>query len=76
MKPIGDAGPVIEASGIFVYAGKTGMIPSQTAWKPEVGMFGQSRGLLLFLILRYLISVNKGVQLERELELSGELCST
>lgn len=31
LKPIGDAGPVIEAGGIFAYAGKTGMIPAQTA---------------------------------------------
>ncbi|EOX98977.1 hypothetical protein QUC31_014884 [Theobroma cacao] len=29
LKPIGDAGPVIEAGGIFAYARKTGMIPSQ-----------------------------------------------
>ncbi|XP_042519921.1 3-isopropylmalate dehydratase small subunit 1-like [Macadamia integrifolia] len=28
LKPIGDAGPVIEAGGIFDYARKTGMIPS------------------------------------------------
>lgn len=28
LKPIGDAGPVIEAGGIFNYARKTGMIPS------------------------------------------------
>ncbi|RWW09944.1 hypothetical protein GW17_00026538 [Ensete ventricosum] len=28
MKPIGDAGPVIEAGGIFAYARKTGMIAS------------------------------------------------
>ncbi|KAJ0478187.1 putative 3-isopropylmalate dehydratase [Helianthus annuus] len=27
LKPIGDAGPVIEAGGIFAYARKTGMIP-------------------------------------------------
>ncbi|CAK7355885.1 unnamed protein product [Dovyalis caffra] len=31
LKPIGDAGPVIEAGGIFAYARKTGMIPSRTA---------------------------------------------
>ncbi|KAF8018897.1 hypothetical protein BT93_H3709 [Corymbia citriodora subsp. variegata] len=31
LKPIGDAGPVIEAGGIFAYARKTGMIPSQAA---------------------------------------------
>lgn len=31
MKPIGDAGPVIDAGGIFAYARKTGMIPSATA---------------------------------------------
>ncbi|KAF8380525.1 hypothetical protein HHK36_028012 [Tetracentron sinense] len=31
LKPIGDAGPVIEAGGIFAYARKTGMIPSQSA---------------------------------------------
>ncbi|KAL3499619.1 hypothetical protein ACH5RR_038712 [Cinchona calisaya] len=31
MKPIGDAGPVIEAGGIFAYARKTGMIPSRNA---------------------------------------------
>ena len=31
LKPIGDAGPVIEAGGIFAYARKTGMIPSQIA---------------------------------------------
>jgi len=31
LKPIGDAGPVIEAGGIFDYARKTGMIPSSTA---------------------------------------------
>ncbi|KAM7491196.1 hypothetical protein LguiA_034117 [Lonicera macranthoides] len=31
MKPIGDAGPVIEAGGNFAYARKTGMIPSQAA---------------------------------------------
>lgn len=30
LKPIGDAGPVIEAGGIFAYARKTGMIPSRT----------------------------------------------
>ncbi|KAK2983004.1 hypothetical protein RJ640_012879 [Escallonia rubra] len=30
MKPIGDAGPVIEAGGIFAYARKTGMMPSQS----------------------------------------------
>lgn len=29
LKPIGDAGPVIDAGGIFAYARKTGMIPSQ-----------------------------------------------
>lgn len=29
LKPIGDAGPVIEAGGIFAYARKAGMIPSQ-----------------------------------------------
>ncbi|GLT35107.1 hypothetical protein SLA2020_095860 [Shorea laevis] len=29
LKPIGDAGPVIEAGGIFAYARKTGMIPPQ-----------------------------------------------
>ncbi|KAF5177654.1 3-isopropylmalate dehydratase small subunit [Thalictrum thalictroides] len=28
LKPIGDAGPVIDAGGIFAYARKTGMIPS------------------------------------------------
>lgn len=28
LKPIGDAGPVIEAGGIFAYARQTGMIPS------------------------------------------------
>lgn len=31
LKPIGDAGPVIDAGGIFAYARKTGMIPSQAA---------------------------------------------
>lgn len=31
LKPIGDAGPVIEAGGIFAYARKTGMIPSLAA---------------------------------------------
>ncbi|EEF31731.1 3-isopropylmalate dehydratase small subunit 1 [Ricinus communis] len=31
LKPIGDAGPVIEAGGIFAYARSTGMIPSQSA---------------------------------------------
>lgn len=31
LKPVGDVGPVIEAGGIFAYARKTGMIPSQTA---------------------------------------------
>ncbi|KAF7828438.1 3-isopropylmalate dehydratase small subunit 3-like [Senna tora] len=31
LKPIGDAGPVIEAGGIFAYARKTGMIPSHSA---------------------------------------------
>ncbi|KAJ9173368.1 hypothetical protein P3X46_016513 [Hevea brasiliensis] len=30
LKPIGDAGPVIEAGGIFAYARKTGMIPLQS----------------------------------------------
>lgn len=30
LKPIGDAGPVIEAGGIFDYARKAGMIPSST----------------------------------------------
>ncbi|XP_023521482.1 3-isopropylmalate dehydratase small subunit 3-like isoform X2 [Cucurbita pepo subsp. pepo] len=30
LKPIGDAGPVIEAGGIFAYARKSGMIPSLT----------------------------------------------
>ncbi|XP_022726761.1 3-isopropylmalate dehydratase small subunit 3-like [Durio zibethinus] len=30
LKPIGDAGPVIEAGGIFAYARKTGMIPPQS----------------------------------------------
>ncbi|KAK6937067.1 Aconitase A/isopropylmalate dehydratase small subunit, swivel domain [Dillenia turbinata] len=30
LKPIGDAGPVIEAGGIFAYARKMGMIPSQS----------------------------------------------
>ncbi|BAT98560.1 hypothetical protein LR48_Vigan406s012200 [Vigna angularis] len=29
LKPIGDAGPVIEAGGIFAYARKSGMIPSR-----------------------------------------------
>lgn len=29
LKPIGDAGPVIEAGGIFAYARNTGMIPSR-----------------------------------------------
>ncbi|CAM8885091.1 unnamed protein product [Rhodiola kirilowii] len=29
LKPIGDAGPVIEAGGIFAYARKAGMIPAQ-----------------------------------------------
>lgn len=29
LKPIGDAGPVIEAGGIFAYARSTGMIPSR-----------------------------------------------
>lgn len=28
LKPIGDAGPVIEAGGIFAYARKAGMIPA------------------------------------------------
>ena len=28
LKPIGDAGPVIDAGGIFAYARKTGMISS------------------------------------------------
>lgn len=28
LKPIGDAGPVIQAGGIFAYARKTGMIAS------------------------------------------------
>ncbi|KAL0904996.1 hypothetical protein M5K25_027165 [Dendrobium thyrsiflorum] len=31
LKPIGDAGPVIEAGGIFAYARKTGMISSTAA---------------------------------------------
>ncbi|KAK9274924.1 hypothetical protein L1049_022179 [Liquidambar formosana] len=31
LKPIGDAGPVIEAGGIFAYARKAGMIPTQSA---------------------------------------------
>lgn len=31
LKPIGDAGPVIEAGGIFAYARKAGMIPSRNA---------------------------------------------
>ncbi|XP_020577947.1 3-isopropylmalate dehydratase small subunit 3-like [Phalaenopsis equestris] len=31
LKPIGDAGPVIEAGGIFAYARKTGMIASTAA---------------------------------------------
>ncbi|KAF6139946.1 hypothetical protein GIB67_037835 [Kingdonia uniflora] len=31
LKPIGDAGPVIDAGGIFAYARKTGMIPSRSA---------------------------------------------
>nr|GME20263.1 3-isopropylmalate dehydratase small subunit 3-like [Ipomoea batatas] len=31
LKPIGDAGPVVEAGGIFAYARKTGMIPSRQA---------------------------------------------
>ncbi|CAA0823127.1 3-isopropylmalate dehydratase small subunit 3 [Striga hermonthica] len=31
LKPIGDAGPVIEAGGIFAYARKAGMIPSRAA---------------------------------------------
>ncbi|GAB2216928.1 hypothetical protein Droror1_Dr00000078 [Drosera rotundifolia] len=31
LKPIGDAGPVIEAGGIFAYARKTGMIPSHAS---------------------------------------------
>lgn len=31
LKPIGDAGPVIEAGGIFAYARKAGMIPSRVA---------------------------------------------
>ncbi|EPS62757.1 hypothetical protein M569_12032 [Genlisea aurea] len=31
LKPIGDAGPVIEAGGIFAYARKTGMISSRDA---------------------------------------------
>lgn len=31
LKPIGDAGPVIEAGGIFAYARKTGMIPLKSA---------------------------------------------
>lgn len=31
LKPIGDAGPVIEAGGIFAYARKAGMIPSLSA---------------------------------------------
>ncbi|KAE8716816.1 3-isopropylmalate dehydratase small subunit 3 [Hibiscus syriacus] len=30
LNPIGDAGPVIEAGGIFAYARKTGMIPSES----------------------------------------------
>ncbi|KAJ7944732.1 3-isopropylmalate dehydratase small subunit 3-like [Quillaja saponaria] len=30
LKPIGDAGPVVEAGGIFSYARKTGMIPSHS----------------------------------------------
>ena len=29
LKPIGDAGPVIEAGGIFAYARNTGMIPTK-----------------------------------------------
>lgn len=32
LKPIGDAGPVIEAGGIFAYARETGMIPSHSSW--------------------------------------------
>ncbi|XP_059299145.1 3-isopropylmalate dehydratase small subunit 1-like [Lycium ferocissimum] len=31
LKPIGDAGPVIEAGGIFAYARKAGMIPNREA---------------------------------------------
>lgn len=31
LKPIGDAGPVIDAGGIFAYARKTGMIAASTA---------------------------------------------
>ncbi|XP_016510135.1 3-isopropylmalate dehydratase small subunit 1-like [Nicotiana tabacum] len=31
LKPIGDAGPVIQAGGIFAYARKAGMIPSREA---------------------------------------------
>ncbi|KAK4744615.1 hypothetical protein SAY87_010927 [Trapa incisa] len=31
LRPIGDLGPVIDAGGIFAYARKTGMIPSQAA---------------------------------------------
>ncbi|KAJ4906597.1 Aconitase/isopropylmalate dehydratase protein [Raphanus sativus] len=34
LKPIGDAGPVIDAGGIFAYARKAGMIPSAAAPAP------------------------------------------
>ena len=29
LRPLGDAGPVIAAGGLFAYARKTGMIPAQ-----------------------------------------------
>lgn len=31
LKPIGDAGPVMDAGGIFAYARKTGMIPMHSS---------------------------------------------
>lgn len=31
LKPLGDAGPVIEAGGLFAYARKTGMIATSAA---------------------------------------------
>jgi 3-isopropylmalate/(R)-2-methylmalate dehydratase small subunit len=44
LRPLGDAGPVIAAGGLFAYARKTGMIPAPPASAPSVGAGGPSAG--------------------------------
>jgi 3-isopropylmalate/(R)-2-methylmalate dehydratase small subunit len=44
LRPLGDAGPVIDAGGLFAYARRTGMIPAPPASAPSAAGGGPSAG--------------------------------